>query len=224
MPRVLDGDGRERALRLAEEDQRDIVAGRVAGLPHLVEGHEQVGIARTSTMTLEVLELPALPGDVIDHHVEQHVMAASDVFDVRPCPEPRIELLVRQRREPAITGRRERRQDVHTPEQSVQRPIEEGAKSAKVAAQRVRVGQQLRARRDASVLHRAAFGLESGAASVGSGNDRQPCDDQREPRRHPFTDPCSSAVMMCRWNRRNSTSVGRRIRMVPAHRSGMSVA
>ena len=42
--------------------------------------------------------------------------------------------------------------------------------------------------------------------------------------RHPFTDPCSSAVMMCRWKRMKSTSVGRRIRIVPAHRSGMSVA
>ena len=42
--------------------------------------------------------------------------------------------------------------------------------------------------------------------------------------RHPFTDPWSSAAITWRWKRMNTISVGRRIRIVPAHSNGMSVA
>ena len=41
---------------------------------------------------------------------------------------------------------------------------------------------------------------------------------------HPFTDPCSRAAMTWRWKTMNSSSVGTRMRIVPALRSGMSVA
>ena len=42
--------------------------------------------------------------------------------------------------------------------------------------------------------------------------------------RHPFTDPWRSAAITWRWKRMKTTRVGRRITIVPAHSSGMSVA
>jgi hypothetical protein len=43
-------------------------------------------------------------------------------------------------------------------------------------------------------------------------------------RRQPLTAPSNRAAITCRWNRMNTRSVGSRIRIVPAQRSGMSVA
>ena len=41
---------------------------------------------------------------------------------------------------------------------------------------------------------------------------------------HPLTEPCSSARMIWRWNSTKMTRVGTRIRIVPAHSRGISVA
>jgi len=41
---------------------------------------------------------------------------------------------------------------------------------------------------------------------------------------HPLSEPWSSAVMIWRWNRINTTRVGTRIRIVAAHSRGISVA
>ena len=49
---------------------------RVAVGPDLVEGDEQVGDGGLATVPLEVPELRALPRDVVDHQVEQHVVVA----------------------------------------------------------------------------------------------------------------------------------------------------
>ena len=70
-------------------------------------------------------------------------MALGDPPDVRPRPEPRIDVVVGQRGEPAIARRGERRQDVDATEQTVQRPVEQVAERAKIAPERIRIGQQL---------------------------------------------------------------------------------
>ena len=56
------------------------------------------------------------------------------------------------------------------------------------------------------------------------GNGCRWCAVTSDGRRHPLTAPSNSAAITCRWNRMNTRSVGSRIRIVPAQRSGMSVA
>ena len=104
------------------------------------------GDARPSP--LEVAELGALAGDVVDDQVEQHVVPLGEVLDVRPAAEPRLDLEVasaaRTRGRPrtgtaAGRGRRE------TGRRAGRRAALRGPQ---VAAQRIRIGQQLRSRRN----------------------------------------------------------------------------
>ena len=174
------------------------------------------------TAPLEVPELRALARDVVDHHVEQHVVAVRDPAHVRPRAEPRVDLAVGQWREAAVARRRERRQDVDAPEQPVQRAVEEVAEGREVPAQRVRIRQQLRPGRDIADGH-GACSLRRRASCAERVSSLARLDPV--PRaRHPLTDPCSSAAMTWRWNTMKTSRVGSRIRIVPAHSSGMSVA
>ncbi len=53
-------------------------------------------------MSLEVAKLVALARDVVDHQVEEDVVVRGDLPDVRPGPEPWIDLAVGQRGEAAV--------------------------------------------------------------------------------------------------------------------------
>ena len=70
--------------------------------PDLVDGDEQVGVGRVATAALEVLELGALPRQVVDHHVQEDVVGLSDVLDVVPRSEPWVDLAVGERGEAAV--------------------------------------------------------------------------------------------------------------------------
>ena len=67
-------------------------------------------------MALEILELRALPRQVIDHQIQEDVVMRADPPDVGPCPESRFDLVIGDRREPAIARGRERRKDVDATE------------------------------------------------------------------------------------------------------------
>ena len=110
-------------VRLAQEDPRDVAVGGRAVGPDLVEGDEQVGVGGSTAVLLEVPELRAPTRDVVDHQVEHDVVVRRQGADVRPGAEPRIDLVVRDRREPAVARGREGRQHVDAAEQPVQRPV-----------------------------------------------------------------------------------------------------
>ena len=46
-------------------------------------------------MALEILELRALPREVIDHQIQEDVVMRADLPDVGPCPESRVDLVDR---------------------------------------------------------------------------------------------------------------------------------
>jgi hypothetical protein len=70
--------------------------------PDLVERDEEVRRGRPAAVLLEVAELSAPSGEVIDHEVEEHVVVFGQRADVRPAPEARIDLEVGQRREATV--------------------------------------------------------------------------------------------------------------------------
>jgi hypothetical protein len=191
----LDRHRRERAPRLAQVDPRDVRRVRLAARPDLVERDEEIGRRSSAPASLELAEFGAPARDVVDHHVKEDVVARGNSLDVRPVAEARVDLAVCQRREAAIAGRGERRQDVDASEQAVEWPVEQVGQGPQVASERIRIRQQLR-----------------------------PRVDPVEAPDHPFTDPWRSAAITCRWKTTNRISVGTRMRIVPAQRSGMSVA
>ena len=123
-------------------------------------------------------------------------MVGGDATDVVPAPEAGVDHVVGQRRESAITRRREGRQDMDTVEDTVERAFEQIAKGTQVAAERIGIRQE----------------LGTWCDGIGSSG----C--------HPFTEPWSRAAMTCRWKMMKTSSVGTRMMIVPALRSGMSVA
>ncbi len=141
---VRDRDRRERRVRPAKEEARDVRCRRLAIGPDLVERDEQVGEGGATTVPLEVTELVASSRQVVDHEVEHDVVVRGDPPDVGPGAEARVDLAIRGRREAAIRGRRERRQDVHAPEQARQRPRQQRRERGQVPAERIGVREQLR--------------------------------------------------------------------------------
>ena len=93
----------------------DMDAGQVVGRdrPEPVDMHEQVGILGGIALGQEVLEFLGLVGNVIQRQVQAQVKAAGDFLDVGPAAVLGVDLLVGQRRKPAIGIRQVRRQDVH---------------------------------------------------------------------------------------------------------------
>ena len=192
----------------------------VALRPDLVERDEQVGRRRFATLTLEVLELRALARDVVDHQVEQDVVAIGDPGMSPQRPEPRVDLAVRQRREAAVARRRESAAGHGRPWNSaVERAFEQVAERAQVATQRIRVRQSWGRGAD---QRDGTCDRPTSAAVVP--RRAPPVARRSDAARHPFTDPCRSAAITCRWNTMNTSRVGSRIRIVPAQSSGMSVA
>ena len=212
---VRDRDRRERRVRPAKEEARDVHCRRLAIGPDFVERDEQVGEGGATTVPLEVTELVASPRQVVDHDVEHDVVVGGDPPDVGPGAEARVDLAIGGRREAAIRGRRERWQDVHSPEHARQGPRQQRRESGQVPAERIGVREQLRTGGERRGWH---------LGSVSAGRVTPLTSAGRTAAGHPLTDPCSSAAMMCRWNRRKSTNVGSRMRIVPAQSRGTSVA
>ena len=167
-----DRHGREWRVRLAQEDPGDVVGRGVSVRPDLVDRDEQVGISRPATVLEEVLKLDRPPRDVIDHQVEQDIVALCEVLDVSPAAEPWIDLAVGQRREPTVAGRRERRQDVDPAEQSIERTAEQAVEGCEIAAQRIRVRHQL-GRDSHSVPFSGSMHVESITKARSNGGGQQ---------------------------------------------------
>ena len=90
---ALDRDGREGRVGLAQEDPRDVArpADRPSGQT-LSSVMNRSANARLPAEPQEVLELRRPARDVIDHHVEEDVVARGDALDVGPGAERRIDL------------------------------------------------------------------------------------------------------------------------------------
>ena len=71
--------------------------------PDLVDRDEQVRVVRPATVLLEVAELDALAREVVHHQVKDQVVVGRERAQVRPGPEPRLDLTVGHRREAAVT-------------------------------------------------------------------------------------------------------------------------
>ena len=150
LPGLCDGHCGERRHGPAEKDAGDVFRGGVASRPDLVEGQKQIGMRGSAAAAQEVLELGRAPRDMVDHQVDEHIVALADRLKVSPGAEGGVDLPVGGRRKAAVAGRGERRQKMDAAEAcSGQRPRQEPVERGETASQRIGIGDQLRLKPDA---------------------------------------------------------------------------
>ena len=143
-PDLLGGAVRELRVdvggaRLALVDEVDLLLGRLATGPEVLVADEEVRELGRVLLGEKVLEVGALPRDVVDHEVEHEVALLANAPHVVPGAELLIDDVVAHGGEAAVGRAREEGQDMNAAHGLVEVLVEHLAKVGEVATQAVRV-------------------------------------------------------------------------------------
>ena len=143
----------EGMVRFPQEDPLHLLPRRHTSLPYLVQGDKQVGVRRSSAAGHEVLKVPRLARDVIDHEVDDDIVPFPKTSNVIPSPEVGIDLFIGCRRKSPIRGRGKGREDVDSAHGGLRKPpIHDSLKGGESTTQGVGVGDELHLIPDGELL------------------------------------------------------------------------